>query len=125
MNISNDPVKSFIIDYFNIDRTFSQYKNDDYITQKNFYADYIEYCTEYKFSYINRRDFFIRVMALDVFKEKLHGVKQVKIITFDFILVRNYLRKRGYKINNGSDSGNGTASDTDSEEEEDTPNYDI
>ena len=73
---------------------------------------------------INRRDFFIRVLSIgECFKEILHGVKQIKIITFDFISVRNYLRKRGYKINNGSDSGNGT--DYTDSEEEDTPNYDI
>ena len=124
LNISNDPVKSFVIDFFNVDRSFSQYKNDDYIPQKSFYADYIDYCIEYKFSYINRRDFFIRVLSIgECFKEILHGVKQIKIITFDFISVRNYLRKRGYKINNGSDSGNGT--DYTDSEEEDTPNYDI
>ena len=126
LNISNDPVKSFIIDYFNIDRTFPQYKNDDYIAEKNFYTDYIEYCTEYKFSYINRRDFFIRVSSIgECFKSTYHGKKQIKIIAFDFIHVRNYLRKRGYKINNGLDSGNGTDYTDDEEEETDQTNFDI
>ena len=126
LTISNDPVKSFIIDYFNIDRTFSQYKNDDYVAEKNFYTDYIEYCTEYKFSYINRRDFFIRVSSIgECFKSTYHGKKQIKIIAFDFISVRNYLRKRGYKINNGLDSGNGTDYTDDEEEETDQTNFDI
>lgn len=124
LTISNDPIKSFIIDYFNIERTFSQYKNDDYIAEKNFYADYIEYCTEYKFSYINRRDFIIRVTSLgECFKERCHGKKQIKILTFDFMLVRNYLKKRGYKIYNGADSGN--ASDTTDDEGGDRSDFDI
>ena len=55
----------------------------------------------------------------DLFKDVHHKKFKRKILTFDFMSVRSYLKKRGYTMAEELDSGNC------SEAEEDTPNIDI
>lgn len=119
MATSSNPAMSFIVDYFGIEKTFAQYKGEDYVGQKELYVDYKEYCEEYRLNYKDRRDFITFVNSIgDLFKDVHHKKFKTKILTFDFISVRNYLKKRGYTMAEELDSGNCS-------EEEEAPTIDI
>ena len=119
MATSSNPAMSFIVDYFGVEKTFAQYKGDDYVGQKELYVDYKEYCEEYRLNYKDRRDFITFVNSIgDLFKDVHHKKFKTKILTFDFISVRTYLKKRGYTMAEELDSGNCS-------EEEEAPNIDI